>query len=171
MSETMIEQTAGQKPYPRRCAECGELSVQRTTIGYDAQIKHDGTVHEFRIAKLPVDRCESCREEFFTNASSDAKSEALRRQLGLLQPEQIRQMLTELELTERQFAKHLRVAEDTVLRWLNGMSIQSRALDALMRIYFTKPEARAALATEGSLMMETDLPPGGGNLSPTNDLI
>ena len=55
-------------------------------VPYAAKIKHDGKVHEFRIAELPVDQCEACKEEFFTNVSSDAKSDALREHLGLLQP-------------------------------------------------------------------------------------
>ncbi|MEX0818970.1 MAG: hypothetical protein WD070_05235 [Pirellulaceae bacterium] len=69
------------KPYPRRCCECGKVTVQQATIAYDACIKHDGKLHEIHFAELPVDRCDACHEVFFTNVTSDAKSDALRQHL------------------------------------------------------------------------------------------
>lgn len=133
------------KQYPRRCAACGSVSVQPAIITYDAKIKHDGKLHEFKIDNLPIDRCEQCEEVFFTNETSDAKSHALREHLGLLQPSQIRELLKKHSLTQRKFAEHLHVAEESVSRWINGLSIQSRALDTFMRIYFAKPEVREML--------------------------
>jgi putative zinc finger/helix-turn-helix YgiT family protein len=129
--------------------------VHSATIPYDAKIKHDGKLHEFQIAALPIDRCEECNEEFFTNATSDAKSDALRKHLGLLQPAEIRELLGKHNLTQRKFAAHLRVAEESVSRWLNGLSIQSRALDTLMRVYFAKPEVRETLASETPVGFDT----------------
>lgn len=134
------------KPYPRRCAECGEAAVQRTTIAYDAKVKHDGKLHEFHIDALPVDQCTRCGEVYFTNDTADAQSAALRQHLGLLQPEEIRERLKELGLTQRRLAEQLRVAEETVSRWLNGLSIQSRALDTFLRVYFRFPEVRDFLS-------------------------
>ena len=134
------------KPYPRRCAECGNVSVQPEKVSQTAKIKHDGKVHEIRVNDMPIDRCSDCGEEFFTNATADAKSAALRSHLGLLQPTEIRELLALHDLTQRKFAAHLRVAEETVSRWLNGLSIQSRALDALMRVYFANSDVRHLLS-------------------------
>ena len=158
MNRLPTKNVSADKPYPRRCSECGKVAVRPAKIAYNAKIKHDGKLHEFHIAELPVDRCDECKEEFFTNATSDVKSDALRLHLGLLQPGQIRRLLTKHNLTQRKFAAHLRVAEESVSRWLNGLSIQSRALDTLMRIYFAKPEVRAMLASENSLSLDTDEP-------------
>lgn len=72
------------KPYPRRCGECGKAAVRSVMIAYDAKIKLDGKLHEVHIAELPVDRCGECQEEFFTNVTSDAKSDALRQHLGFV---------------------------------------------------------------------------------------
>jgi transcriptional regulator with XRE-family HTH domain len=143
------KQNTGSKPYPRRCAECGEVTVQRAVIPYDAQVKHDGKLHEFHIAKLPVDQCTSCSEVYFTNITADAKARALRQHLGLLQPDEIRELLSRHRLTQRKLAEHLRVAEESVSRWINGQSIQSRALDAFMRVYFAIPQVREMLARGG----------------------
>ncbi|MBI2478090.1 MAG: hypothetical protein HYV60_05420 [Planctomycetia bacterium] len=93
MNEQTPQNISAGKPYPRRCSECGKVAVRSVTIAYDAKLKHDGKLHEFHIAELPVDRCDDCKEEFFTNVTSDAKSDALRLHLGLLQPAQIRELL------------------------------------------------------------------------------
>jgi DNA-binding transcriptional regulator YiaG len=158
MNEHTTQNVSADKPYPRRCSECGKVAVRSVKIPYDAKIKHDGKLHEFHIAELPVDRCDECKEEFFTNVTSDAKSDALRGHLGLLQPAQIRELLAKHNLTQRKFATHLRVAEESVSRWLNGLSIQSRALDTFMRVYFARPEVREMLASEGSLSLDIDKP-------------
>jgi hypothetical protein len=84
MNRSANKRDMGSKPYPRRCAECGQLAVQPATIPYDAQLKHDGKLHEFHMAALPVDQCTSCDAEYFTNATADAKARALRQHLGLL---------------------------------------------------------------------------------------
>lgn len=155
MNKQTISKPKTAKSYPRRCGECGKVAVRSAKAPYTAKIKHDGKLHEFRIAKLPIDQCEACKEEFFTNVSSDAKSDALREHLGLLQPTQIRELLAKHKLTQRKFAAHLRVAEESVSRWLNGLSIQSRALDTLMRIYFANEEVRKMLASDEPICLET----------------
>ena len=156
MNSQTVNSEVSSKPYPRRCAECGKVAVQAVLVPYEAKIKHDGKLHAFRIDDLPVDRCSACGEEFFTNATSDAKSRALRRHLGLLQPDEIRGLLSEQGLTQRKLAEHLRIAEESVSRWINGLSIQSRALDAFMRIYFASAEVREMLAQEGGISCTTN---------------
>ena len=153
------------KPYPRRCGECGAVAVTAATIAYDAQIKHDGKVHSFHIPALPVDQCNECRELFFTNVSSDAKSDGLRKHLGLLLPTEIRELLVSHNLTQRKFASHLRVAEESVSRWLNGLSIQSRALDTFMRLYFANAEVRKMLVKDKINLPDSSKPDCEGQSS------
>lgn len=147
MNKKLSGKSRKSKPYPRRCAECGKESVSQTTIAHDATVKHDGKIHEFCIPELPVDQCDDCGEVFFTTVSSDAKADALKEHLGLLHAKQIRKLLAEHKLTQRKFAQHIRVAEESVSRWLNNLSIQSRALDTLMRLYFSFPQVRESLAS------------------------
>ena len=47
--------------------------------------------------------------------------------------------------TQREFADHLRIAPETVSRWMTGLAIQNRALDSLTRIYFSFPVVRRVL--------------------------
>jgi DNA-binding transcriptional regulator YiaG len=134
------------KPYPRRCAECGSVAVSATTIPYKAEVKHDGKLHKFHIAKLKIDKCAACGEEFFTNSTDEQLTASLRSAIGLLPPEEIRRQLGVLGISQRTFAGHLRIAPETVSRWMTGLAIQNRALDTFMRIYFAFPAVRRSLA-------------------------
>lgn len=139
------------RPYPRKCAECGEVAVEQKVIPYDAEVKHDGKLHKFHIDHLVIDQCSHCGEQYFTNDTDDQISSGLRLHVGLLQPDEIRQQLELLGLTQREFAEHLRVAQESVSRWLTGAAIQSRSLDTLMRLYFRLPSVREELKQPGTL--------------------
>jgi formylmethanofuran dehydrogenase subunit E len=59
------------KPYPRRCAKCGEVKVVEAVIEYDGKVKRNGQLHSFSIPDLIVDQCSTCGEQFFTTETSD----------------------------------------------------------------------------------------------------
>ena len=134
------------KPYPRRCAVCGEIAVARCRIPYEAEVRHDGKLHAFSIASLGIDQCERCGEQFFTTSTDEEINLALRSHLGLLAPNEIRAGLELCGVNQKAFAEHLGIAAETVSRWLSGTTIQTRSLDRLMRLYFTMPSVRAALS-------------------------
>lgn len=137
------------KPHPRCCTACGETAVMSAEIAYDAEVRHDGRLHRFPIHRLTIDKCQRCGEEFFTNRTDEQIAAALREFLGLLQPEDIRQRLGDLGLTQKDFAERLGVAPETVSRWLHGLSIQTRALDNLMRVFFGFAVVRDVLTADG----------------------
>lgn len=153
MNHKTLSSRLAAKPYPRRCAECGKVAVEATTIPYKAEVKHDGKLHKFPIAKLKIDKCRSCGEEFFTTAPDEQITASLRSTIGLLPPQEIRRQLGLLGISQRTFASHLRIAPETVSRWMTGLAIQNRALDTLMRIDFAFPAVRQTLGKAGSLDM------------------
>jgi putative zinc finger/helix-turn-helix YgiT family protein len=134
------------KPYPRRCPECGKADVRPHTMPYDAEVRHDGRLHVFRITNLHVDRCGACGEILFTNATDEQISGALREHLRLLSPEEIRERLEALGMTQKEFAERIGVAPESVSRWLTGRQIQSRAMDNLIRLFFRFDNVRSALS-------------------------
>ncbi len=150
MNKKTSSSRSAAKPYPRHCVECGKVAVAATTIPYKAELKHDGKLHKFHIPKLRIDKCASCGEEFFTNATDEQLTASLRSAIGLLPPEEIRRQLGVLGISQRSFASHLRIAPETVSRWMTGLAIQNRALDTFMRIYFAFPAVRRSLAKVGS---------------------
>jgi len=133
------------KPFPRRCPECGKVEVEPATIAYDAEVKHDGRLHTFHIPALQVNKCASCGEILFSAVTDDLISDALRQHLGLLSPQQIRDALRFLGLKQKEFGERIGVAPETISRWITGTHIQSRAMDNLMRLFFAFAEVRSAL--------------------------
>lgn len=81
----------------------------------------------------------------FTNATDEQISQALREHLTLLAPQQIRQSLRALSLTQKEMAEWIGVAAESVSRWVSGSNIQSRAMDNLMRLFFAFEKVRSAL--------------------------
>jgi ribosomal protein L32 len=56
-------------PFPRHCPECGKAAIRPATIPYDAEVKHDGRLHAFRIPALQVNQCAACGEVLFSNVT------------------------------------------------------------------------------------------------------
>ena len=137
------------KPYPHGCALCATETVFRTFIPHVANVTHDGKPFAITVDALAVDRCSQCGEVYFTNESSDQISAAIRAQLGLLQKEEILQRTSELGISQGALADQLGVSPDTIDTWINGLRIQSRAMDNLMRVFFAYPQVRDALVAGG----------------------
>ena len=114
-------------------------------VSHTSEIRHDGRVYSVKVPKLRVPRCKACGEMVFDNNADEQIAMALREQLGLLTPEQIRRNRDALNLSQRSLADHLGVAVETISRWENGVLIPSRAMDRYLRIYFGVPAARSAL--------------------------
>ncbi len=139
---------------PSRCVECGKLEVYSGVISYTARVRHDGSLYILPIKDLNVQKCRSCGEVVFDSATNDQISQALRDHLRLLSPQEIRQRLTTLGLTQKGFASRLRVAPETVTRWLTGAYIQSRASDQLMRFFFEREEDKVAVPADSAIAAE-----------------
>jgi putative zinc finger/helix-turn-helix YgiT family protein len=114
-------------------------------------MQYDGRAYSVEVPELHAPRCTNCGAIVLDDQANDQITDALRRQIGLLTPEQIRRNRESLGLKQRDFAIILGVGESTVSRWETGTQIQQRSLDKLMRLYFAFPEARDALADKDRL--------------------
>ena len=99
---------------------------------------------------LLVPKCRSCGKLLFDPAANERITDALREQLGLLKPLQIRSGRELLGFTQEELAANLRIAPTAISRWEAGAQIQERALDLLMRLFFGLAEVRTAISNEGS---------------------
>ena len=124
------------------CPMCGKGELRLTTISHTAEIKHDGRLHKFQVAALHVNKCEACDTVFFDSTSHSEISQGLRDYLRLLSPQQIRDELKSLGLLQKTFAERIRVAQETISRWLSGAYIQSCAMDELMRMFFRREKEK-----------------------------
>jgi HTH-type transcriptional regulator/antitoxin MqsA len=73
-------------------------------------------------------------------------SEAIRREEGLLMPDEIRGIRHHLGLTQEAFEKLLGVGPKTVVRWEKGTVFQNRSTDSLLRVVRAEPGAVLFLA-------------------------
>jgi putative zinc finger/helix-turn-helix YgiT family protein len=131
--------------FPWPCADCYTLTVVPTVMDYTAKVKHDGVVYELRLPGIEIPRCQTCGETYTTSAIDEQVSDALRSQLHLLAPAQIRKGIEKLGLKQQELAERLGVAPETISRWVNGALIQSRAMDNLLRLFFALPQVREVL--------------------------
>lgn len=142
----------------KRCLECGKRDLWPNVICHNARIKHDGSLYEIAIPQLHVLKCQSCGDVLFDDATDKQISQALRNHLGLLSPQEIREHLDRLGLTQKEFSERICIAAETVSRWLSGAYIQSRAYDKLMRLFFERealkhqtPETTGVIISDGEL--------------------
>jgi len=120
-----------------------------TTMNYDAEVRHDGRLHTFTVLHLNIPVCAACGEKVFTEKVDDQINAALRSHLQLLTPHEIRKALDRLNMTQKEAAERLGIAEATLSRWVTETQIQSRAMDNLLRVFFAFPQVRTALNGEG----------------------
>jgi putative zinc finger/helix-turn-helix YgiT family protein len=137
---------AADQPFPWRCPQCSQEKVVSTQIDYTCEINYDGRLVTVTTYGLEIPICSNCGEEVFTEKVDDQINVALRSQLQILTPEQIREGISKLGLSRKEVADRLGVAEELLWRWAHGFSIQSRAMDNLLRLFLQFPEVRTALS-------------------------
>ncbi|HTU18129.1 MAG TPA: type II TA system antitoxin MqsA family protein [Gemmataceae bacterium] len=142
--QTASESTR-QRPFPWHCPKCRKKEVRPSIISYRCEMAHDGQLYSVTVPELTVPRCGHCGELVFNYPAEEQIRNALRSQLRLLTPKEIRAARTTLRLSEKDLADRLGVTEAAVSRWETGDQIQSRAVDNLLRVFFALPEVRSVL--------------------------
>ena len=133
------------RPYPWKCGECKERTVKPAIVEYTLSIAHDGRTYTVTVPDLEIPRCEKCGYMVMISDANLRIDDALRQLLHLLTAEDIRQNREKLGLTQAELAARLGVDEATLSRWEKGWQIQQRAMDNLLRLFFTMPAVRTVL--------------------------
>jgi putative zinc finger/helix-turn-helix YgiT family protein len=144
------------KPFPWKCGECGANGVAPAAVNYTAEIHHDGELHQVVLPDLKTPRCSACGTIVLDDAANRQISAALRKQFGILRPDEIQAAREALGLTRQQLADQLGVGEATLARWEDGGQIQQRAHDNLLRLFFELPAVRATLSGKGERAVEVE---------------
>jgi DNA-binding transcriptional regulator YiaG len=134
-----------QKKFPIRCLKCHAREVRPAVIPYSAQKNHDGRLYDLHVPDLHVNKCGHCGAVYMSDDADEQICAALRAELRLLSPEDISANLENLALSQKDFAACVGIAAETVSRWVTGAVIQSKAMDNLLRLFFSVPEARGFL--------------------------
>jgi DNA-binding transcriptional regulator YiaG len=122
------------------------MKVVPTKTDYSLNIRFDDQLVPIVAYGIDIPTCQDCGEKVITVEVDDQVNVALFRHLKLLLPAQIREGIERLNMPTKEIAARLGVSEDQLWRWANGFSIQSRAMDNYLRVFFQFPEVRAALS-------------------------
>jgi DNA-binding transcriptional regulator YiaG len=134
------------KPFPRSCARCRTKTVWPVTIPYRASFRYEGQAHDVDVPQLVVPRCQTCGELHFDNYADEQITQAFRVKLRLLTPEQMRTNRSTLGLSREELAARLGVEVELLRKWEEGLLIQTRMQDNLLRVYFALPQVRSVLS-------------------------
>jgi len=97
-------------------------------------------------------QCSNCGEKFYDGNMADESfrraAAAVRREDGLLAPEEIREIRTLYGLTQADLERLIKGGEKTVVRWERGTVAQNATADTLLRVLRDHPEVVAKLAEE-----------------------
>ena len=100
-------------------------------------------------------RCGACGETFYTGDMADETlrraSTQIRREEGLLMPEEIRQIRRRYGLSQAELERLIGAGPKTVVRWERGTIFQHHTADTLLRVLRDHPEVVAQLARERGL--------------------
>src|SRR5216683_3062875 len=121
------------RPFPWVCLQCGKEAVRDAVIAYTTSVKHRGKLHTVEISEFRILQCELCAALVFNDEADEQISRALRKKLGLLQPEEIRRMRIACDWSQRNLADAMHAARATVCRWEKGILIQSKRSDEALR--------------------------------------
>ncbi|MGB4593473.1 MAG: type II TA system antitoxin MqsA family protein [Coriobacteriia bacterium] len=123
------------------CPACGQRALERT---------REPIVTEFREGSWTLqpdfeyERCRTCGEEFYSGpeiVEFTRKVVRLARcDLGLLSPEEVRDIRLNLGLTQGELEAALGVSRGMVGRWERGDVIQGATVDRLIRLFGENPD-------------------------------
>lgn len=132
-------------PFPWECRSCRQMKVVPTKTDYALDVRFDNQLVPIVANGIDIPTCQNCGEKVITVAVDDQVNAALHRHLNLLLPTQIRDGIERLGMSNRDIAARLGVSEELLWKWANGFTIQSRAMDNYLRVFFQFPQVREML--------------------------
>ena len=130
-------------PSFQKCIHCRERAVQRAILpNYTQEMEHEGKTYKVTLANFEVYQCANCGEASLDAAATERLTDALRAEVGLLAPSEIRRKREAFGLNQQQLADLLRISMYTLSRWESGGQIQKKSMDLMLRAFFDVPEFR-----------------------------
>lgn len=153
------------------------LEGREHSCGGTFQLASGATEITMRGVTVEVDRevfrCDGCGEERQTlDQASAVDQEAaarVREELGLLHPEEIRDLRARLDLTQEEFERALGLGAKSMVRWENGTVMQSKAADNLLRGVARDPGLLEHLGDEDGVTVPETGSTADGDMSGPED--
>lgn len=139
------------KPFPWTCVSCGTKTVMPRIEDYNAEQRYDGKPYSISVPNAEIPTCTQCGGKVLTDRVNRQISAALRTQLGLLTPEEIKTKIEMMAVSQKAVAALLRISPESVSRWISGSVIQTRSMDTMLRLLFDVENVRGYLARNSSV--------------------
>jgi putative zinc finger/helix-turn-helix YgiT family protein len=138
------------------CSECGGAVTERT-----ARVVHQIGRREIAIEDDRHLYCAACGSVSYRGALLDESQRkiaaALRKEDGLLTPDELRAIRLKYGLTQAEMEKILTIGPKTWVRWERGKVVQSRAADQIIRLIASNPDVLRQLMNSSSIKNEKAL--------------
>ena len=121
------------------CPMCGNSGITTSSNHIAFKFGSEDTFAELK-TDVPVRRCETCDFDYLDKEAERLKHNTICRHLGVLSPNEIRQIRNDLEMTRAEFAEVTGIGEASLNRWENGLNIQTHAYDRYLRLSAARPE-------------------------------
>lgn len=132
------------------CLICGKQSLSIKTGEYHFDPPENIPGGEMVMKDATWEECGNCGERILS-ADLEARLEKERyKRLGLLLPEEIKEIRKRAGLSQTEIAKVLGIGEKTYTRWESGFSLQNKSSDNLIRLMDMNAELFAQLEAERS---------------------
>ena len=115
------------------CPLCGVMEVETSITPYSFEYGSGDAAAKLNV-DVPVRRCDACEIEYLDEEGERIKHEAVCQHLGVLSPREIRRIRKKYSNTRTGFAEVTGLAEASLNRWENGLSIQAHANDRYLRL-------------------------------------
>ena len=135
------------------CTACGNKSLvhKKGTFHFDvSDHETNPSAREFHIdiKNAEWDECEICGEQLLSKELDEALGRWQYTREGLLTPEEIKRVRLRHKLSQKRISEILGVGEKSYTRWENGLSMQTKAMDNLIRIFDMSPKLFAKVESE-----------------------
>lgn len=115
------------------CPICGNAKVTTSWKHHVFTYGSEKTAVDLSV-NVPARRCDRCEFEYLDESAERLRHEAVCKHLGVLPPEEIREIRKHHRMTRARFAETTGLGEASLNRWENGLSIQTHANDRYLRL-------------------------------------
>lgn len=122
-----------------KCPICGAAALTRQSGNFRFTPPENIPGGEIVIENATWDECSSCEERILTLELEQSLEAERYSRLGLLTPDEIKEIRKRLGLNQVEMAQLLGVGDKSYTRWETGASIQNKSNDNLIRLVSQNP--------------------------------
>lgn len=127
------------------CPICGHDERETMHGIFSMEVPSNVPGGAIEIADATWEHCNACGEDFIADELSKAIERVQYHRLGLLSPEQIRQVREKTGLSAVEISQLLNAGDKSYTRWESGKSIHNKSTDTLIRLIDQHPELFAEI--------------------------